>query len=154
MAQIIDWQTGAGLVSFTVTKQAMAADGTLSDSGSALDVRASLEEFGHSVGVETEQIRPIWSVVQNEVYISSGNRGRIVTLNRTQSAAHLSSIAETHSNGYVKLAWTESKEQYVGYFKVGDYEGGLRGHGRQVKSLMLLPCDPTNVAQVTRTVLP
>jgi hypothetical protein len=99
MAQIIDWQTGAGLVSFTVTKQAMAADGTLSDSGSALDVRASLEEFGHSVGVETEQIRPIWSVVQNEVYISSGNRGRIVTLNRTQSAAHLSSIAETPRNG-------------------------------------------------------
>jgi hypothetical protein len=131
----------------------MASGGALSDSGSALDIRAIMDEFGHDVDVETEEIRPIWSVQQNNVYISSGNRLSITALNKSLTANLLADVADTHTAGYVKVVWTEGDEIYTGYFKVGSLRGGMRGHGRQTKTLELLSCDVTD-PQVVRTLVP
>jgi hypothetical protein len=149
--QINDWATGAAVTTFTITGQAADASGNLTDSGGAVDVRAVLDEFGHETGDEFEEIRPIWSVQQNDVWISGGNRLTITTLNRTGSAAALSNIKATYP--YFKASWIEGKEQFVGYFRTGEFTGGMRGHGRQTKTLVGRPCDP-NQPQVVRTVLP
>jgi hypothetical protein len=102
MAAVVpDWQVGKHLTAFTITKQTMASGGALSDSGSALDIRAIMDEFGHDVDVETEEIRPIWSVQQNNVYISSGNRLSITALNKSLTANLLADVADTHTAGYV-----------------------------------------------------
>ena len=153
-AIIPDWQVGRHLTVYTLTKQAFNPDtGALTDNGTALDVRAVMEEFGHDRDIETEEIRPIWSTQHNEVYIGSGHRGRLTTLSRGYSASVLAELAMEEPEGYVKVSWTEGVETFTGYFKIGNYTGGMRGHGRQTKTLELLPCDVTD-PQLVHTVAP
>lgn len=145
MATIPQWKLAQNLTAITATGQLISSGGVLSNS-TVYNLVALIDELTHTGEEEVEDIRPVNSIRMNEVRLATGHAVRLTALKRSDTGALLSLLYQNFA--YVYLSWVEGTETFAGYFRVGRYEHGIRGHGRQVVSLEFRPCDP-GAAQVT-----
>jgi hypothetical protein len=119
--------------------------------GSTFNVLAYTDELAHTIEEEAEDVRPVWDLQMNDLRTGFGNALRIVTLKTSAAANALNTIVNTYP--IVNVAYTMGKEVFTGFYRVGRYEGGVRGRGGQRLTLDLRPIN-SGGAQVAYTVNP
>jgi len=150
MASIPTWLLGKHLTSVVLTPQAVAADGTLSDSGSntAQTVTARVRRIRLNSSVMTEDIRPVNSVRANNVVTGFDHTITLSVLMRPKStspavvSSPLASLAYAASdNEIVKCTFTRGTSAWSGYFTVADYTEGVESFGANESELTLRQVD-------------
>ena len=138
---------GKHLTLVTVAGVTIDANGVFSI-GSAVSVRALIEELGHDVDFDTEDIAPVTSTQMNEVPLRSGNRVDLSTIALSNAANALHDLVDSFSA--CRLIWVQGTETFTGDYWLGSLRSGVRGRGKNVMTLSLLPID-NGGAQVVRS---
>lgn len=139
---------GSHLTAITVASVSVDASGTWTV-GAANSIRAYIQTVDGTLSNETEDIRPVWEIQQNNVRVGVGNSLRIGALQNSAAANLLVTLAAGFT--YCQVAWTQGASTFTGKYIIGSLGYGVNARGANLNTLDLLPVNDGSAANVAVT---
>ncbi len=129
MVAIPTWLLGRHVTAITITGQTVAADGTLSTSGSARSLVGRLDEITFNQENETEEIQALDKRAKNPVIVSSGSSFTFIEILRSNDATVtptniLADVGQLFD--YILVSCTRGGRIWAGYFVIKSYQESIR----------------------------
>ena len=138
---------GRHLTAVTVAGVTVDSNGVLSV-GSATAIQALIEELGHEIDVESEDVSPVTAIRMNEVPLRTGHTVDLSVIALSNGANVLYTIRDGFD--VCRLVWTEGGDTFIGDYWIGNFRAGVRSRGKNMLTLSLMPID-VGGPQVIRT---
>lgn len=140
--------TGANLSAIVIAPITIDSSGIVSVGGTT-NIKPFLQSIEGMGTEEVEDIRPVWSVQRNMVRTGVGNSLRISTLQRSDIANYIVTLAMSY--GYCQVAWTQGASTFTGQYKIVNLSYGVNSRGANVNNLDLEPINNGDAANVLVT---